>query len=565
MSTPTRYRAPSIRSLWWALSILVLLGAMLSMVVLAMVLPDAGSGAVPIALFAVVAVVYYIAGGVAWLRRPANAIGMLLVWGGMALTVANLANAPVPALAALGHMFATAVLAVIVHLLLAFPTGRLNGAAPMALALSAYAIAILVPLPALVLDTGAGVVAIVQSAAGLVLMISTAVLLAARLRRSDGRARRVLLPLYTYGIVAVPALVALPALLPSDQGVLRAGLQLLLLLGVPIAFLIGVLSGGFTATRELADLGERLSTTSPGDGSLSDAVADTLGDPSLRVLLRSGGVLVDEDGDPARVSAHPDRGVVDVDVDGRPVGAIEYDKRSEIDEARVRRAGRIIAVAIDRARLTAELRQSRREVVASRIRIVEATDRERFRIAQDLHDGLQAQLVLLGVEAQQIAHTPGAGTEVAEAATALRRRIDEAAGDLRRLVHDVLPMPLMERGVVAAVEDLVDRMPIPTALSARIDNGALPDATGTTAYFVVAEALANAVKHADAQRATVTLSHEGPTLHITVVDDGAGGADESGRGLRGLADRVDAMGGAWFLSSPAGAGTRVEVRLPCAS
>ncbi|MDZ8172295.1 sensor histidine kinase [Microbacterium xanthum] len=565
MSTSTRYRAPSFRSLWWALSILVLLGSMLSMVVSAMVLPDAGGGAVAIALFAVVAVVYFIAGGVAWLRRPANAIGVLLVWGGVALTAANLANAPVAALAALGDVFATAVLAVIVHLLLAFPTGRLNGAVPRVLAGAAYAIAILVPLPSLVLGTGAEAVAIVQSAAGLVLMIATAALLAVRLRGADRRARRVLLPLYTYGIVAVPALVALPSLLPSDQAVLRAGLQLLLLLGVPIAFLIGVLAGGFAATRELADLGERLSTTTPGDGSLSDAVAETLGDPSLRVLLRSGEGLVDEDGDPARVSAHPDRGVVDVDVDGRTVGAIEYDRRSEIDEARVRRAGRIIAVAIDRARLSAELRQSRREVMASRIRIVEAADRERFRIARDLHDGLQARLVLLGVEAQQIAHAGEVSAEVAEAATALRRRIDDAAGDLRRLVHDVLPMPLMEGGVIPAVEDLVDRMPIPTTLSAHVEPGALPDATGTTAYFVVAETLANAIKHADAERATVTLSQDGPTLHITVVDDGAGGADANGRGLRGLADRVDAIGGAWFLSSPAGGGTRVEVRLPCAS
>ena len=552
MAAPTRYRAPSVRSMRGVLSILTLVGSLLALVVLALVLPGAGEGAVPITLFAVVAIVYLVAGAVAWLRRPANATGMLLVCGGVSLTVANLANAPVPELATLGNVFATAVLAVIVHLLLAFPTGRLTGR---------------LPLPAVLLDAPAMAppVAAVQSTVGLAIMVATAWLLVRRLQHADARARRVLLPLYTYGIIAVLAIVALPVVLPADEAVLRAGLQLLLLLGIPISFLIGVLGGGFTPTRDLADLGEQLSTSSDGSRPLSDAVADTLGDPSLRVLLRAPDGLVDEDGEPARVSAHPDRGVVDVDIDGRPVGAIEYDCRSEIDETRVRRAGRIIAVAIDRSRLTAELRQSRREVLASRIRIVETADRERFRIAQDLHDGLQAQLVLLGVEAQQIAHAPEVGAAAAAAATALRRRIDVAAADLRRLVHDVLPMPLMERGFVAAVEDLVDRMPVPTTMSARVEPVLLPAATGTTAYFVVAEALANAVKHARAGSAEVILAQDGPTLRITVTDDGIGGADPNGRGLRGLADRVDTLGGDWFISSPHGEGTRLEVRLPCAS
>ena len=126
-------------------------------------------------------------------------------------------------------------------------------------------------------------------------------------------------------------------------------------------------------------------------------------------------------------------------------------------------------------------------------------------------------------------------------------------------------MPLMERGFVAAVEDLVDRMPVPTTMSARVEPVLLPAATGTTAYFVVAEALANAVKHARAGSAEVILAQDGPTLRITVTDDGIGGADPNGRGLRGLADRVDTLGGDWFISSPHGEGTRLEVRLPCAS
>ena len=141
-------------------------------------------------------------------------------------------------------------------------------------------------------------VAAVQSTVGLAIMVATAWLLVRRLQHADARARRVLLPLYTYGIIAVLAIVALPVVLPADEAVLRAGLQLLLLLGIPISFLIGVLGGGFTPTRDLADLGEQLSTSSDGSRPLSDAVADTLGDPSLRVLLRAPDGLVDEDGEP---------------------------------------------------------------------------------------------------------------------------------------------------------------------------------------------------------------------------------------------------------------------------
>jgi signal transduction histidine kinase len=222
-------------------------------------------------------------------------------------------------------------------------------------------------------------------------------------------------------------------------------------------------------------------------------------------------------------------------------------------------------LAVDRHRLATELSASQRMLRHSRGRLVEAADRERRRIAQDLHDGLQPRLVMLALEAQRLASRPGLVTGVAEAALALRTQIDTAAGELRELVYAVMPAPLIEQGLGAATEDLADRTPVPTELDLRVD-GPLPDLVASTAYFVVAEALANAVKHAGASRLAVQMTRQGSLLTVEVSDDGVGGAvPGGGLGLRSLADRVEALGGLLAIDSPVGRGTRLVAELPCAS
>lgn len=151
-----------------------------------------------------------------------------------------------------------------------------------------------------------------------------------------------------------------------------------------------------------------------------------------------------------------------------------------------------------------------------------------------------------------------------ERATTLRKGIDSAAAELRRLVHDVMPSTLIERGVSAATEDLVDRMPVPTRLHLGITDGALPDSIESTAYFVVSEGLANALKHSRAGSFSVRLEREGDRLLIEVEDDGVGGATfTAAGGLRGLADRVEVAGGLLSLESDPGSGTRLRAELPC--
>jgi len=137
--------------------------------------------------------------------------------------------------------------------------------------------------------------------------------------------------------------------------------------------------------------------------------------------------------------------------------------------------------------------------------------------------------------------------------------------ELRRLVHGMMPAALLERGLVAATEDLVDRVPIPTDLDVDAAADRLPPAVESTAYFVVAESLANAVKHARASALAVRLGRVDGLLRIEVRDDGVGGARIGGRGLRGMADRVDALGGQLSVDSPLDQGTRIVADVPCGS
>jgi signal transduction histidine kinase len=192
-------------------------------------------------------------------------------------------------------------------------------------------------------------------------------------------------------------------------------------------------------------------------------------------------------------------------------------------------------------------------------RIVEAADNERRRIAADLHDGLQARLVLLAIRANGLRAT--AGPDAAALESGLQAAIDE----LRELVQGLMPAALSERGLFAAINDLVDRTPIPTAIDLDDDGTPLPRAVENSAYFVVSEAIANAVKHAHARRLAIRLAHGDGRLLILISDDGIGGANRSGGcGLRGMADRVNALDGRLFVQSPPGAGTRIAVELPTA-
>ena len=225
-------------------------------------------------------------------------------------------------------------------------------------------------------------------------------------------------------------------------------------------------------------------------------------------------------------------------------------------EDRIAAFAQLVSLAIENT-------ESREELAASRARIVKAADEARRRIERDLHDGAQQRLLAtamtLTVLQMQL-------DEQADGAPALlqsaRQELDRGLAELRDLARGLHPTVLTDRGLETAVRSLIQRAPVPVELRA-----ALPDRVDATieaaAYFVVSEALTNVARYAQATSVTITLEPTGGSLVVTIADDGVGGADAGrGSGLRGLFDRVHAVGGRLEVTSPPRGGTRLRAELP---
>jgi signal transduction histidine kinase len=201
---------------------------------------------------------------------------------------------------------------------------------------------------------------------------------------------------------------------------------------------------------------------------------------------------------------------------------------------------------------------------ASRARIVQAADLERKRIERNLHDATQQRLtsvaIALGIAESKLRSDPQAAGAILDQA---KEGLVVALAELRDLSQGIHPGILTERGLGTAVEDLAYSAPIPITVDSDL-RGRLPEQVEAGAYYVVAEALANVAKHADASSATVSLSTRNGLLVLAIRDDGVGGADpRRGSGLRGLGDRVQALGGTLEVESRPGNGTVLRAEIPC--
>ncbi|MEU8270689.1 histidine kinase [Sphaerisporangium sp. NPDC049002] len=219
-------------------------------------------------------------------------------------------------------------------------------------------------------------------------------------------------------------------------------------------------------------------------------------------------------------------------------------------------------LALDNARLSEELHRALDEVRVSDARRVGAVDAERRRIQRDLHDGVQHRLLAISIMVRRSANrAPGdpADPRLSDAAAQLA----EVVRELRETAWGIYPAALAEQTLSVALDELAERAPIPVTV--RVPAARWPRQVEQSAYFIIAEALSNTYKHANATRAEVEVERRDRRLSIEVTDDGVGGADATkGSGLRGLGERVKALSGVLRLESPVAGGTRVIVELPCA-
>jgi signal transduction histidine kinase len=223
------------------------------------------------------------------------------------------------------------------------------------------------------------------------------------------------------------------------------------------------------------------------------------------------------------------------------------------------------ALTTENEQLTAELEAKVAELRASRTRIVEAGYEERRRVERDLHDGAQQRLVALTMSLRlvrgRIGSDPDRAVELLDEAMA---ELDEATRELRELARGIHPAVLSDRGLDAALGGLADRSQVPVEVL-ETPPQRLPEAVESAAYFVVAEALTNVARYAKAGSARVGVARNDGIVEVEVSDDGVGGADPAaGTGLRGLQDRVAALDGELTVESPSGGGTTVRARIPCA-
>jgi signal transduction histidine kinase len=223
----------------------------------------------------------------------------------------------------------------------------------------------------------------------------------------------------------------------------------------------------------------------------------------------------------------------------------------------------LAAVALLSSPREAELTERIETLESTRAGAVDVQESELRRIERDLHDGAQARLVALGMSLGMAEHTlkddPGRASELLAEA---RVGAEQALRELRDLARGIHPPVLADRGLEAAIAALASATPIEVALS--VDVPQRPTATvESTAYFVVAESLANAAKHAHATRVDIRIERAPKALELEVADDGAGGADPAGSGLRGLRRRVEALDGTLQVTSPPGGPTTIRAELPC--
>ncbi len=531
-------------------------------------------------------------GLVAWRRRPDSRTGLLMVVLGFAWLARFVVAVDTPAAFALGVLVGSVALSVFVHLLVTFPVGRTRSRAQRVIVAASYLMS--APLDAVFLAVGAqrgrgegpppnGLVIapsngefspepvdLAVQAVVVALLVSVLASVWSRWRGAGSAERRSLTPGLVGGTVIVVTLLvertAILLLLPPSVGVVLAWSAQVVLVVWPVALLLGLLRSRLDRSavgRLVVELGEGL----PRPERLRTVLARTLHDPSVELAYRLPGArtYVDAGGDPVAVPPDDARAVTRLERDGEPIAVLLHDPALVAEPDLVEAVAAGAGLAVENERLHAEVRHQLHEVRASRTRLIEAADAARRQVERDLHDGAQQRLMAVGLALRLARAQLGvvSNHEMDELLVEAGLELSGALDELRELAHGIYPALLSDAGLGPALTSLAERAPVPVVLGA-LPTERPPEAVEQTCYFVVSEALANAAKHAGASQVDVAVVPEADGLRVDVCDDGVGGADATGSGLRGLADRVAALGGRLLVSSPSHGGTRVTATLPCA-
>jgi signal transduction histidine kinase len=532
------------------------------------------------------------AGLFAWDRRPNNSVGSLMVATGFAWLLSLLSASNLDVLFTFGVYVSSIYFVTAIHMLLAAPYGRGLSRGDRRIVTVGYLLVTVGVLPLyLFLDPakdgcdgcpGNAILiehnqTIVDVASALVNLVGIGVLAAVmvslirRWRRATRPERRLYAPVYASGVALMIAVIGQLAL--QTAGGEGSALDIVFIVSmIPLALVPYLFLASFVRARMLQGgaVGELMSRLSaaPRSGQVRDALADALEDPSLELVywLPEQRRYVDGNGREYDLPEDdPSRAVTKVEREGECVAAIVHDPTLPQMRGHVEAVGAAAALALDNERLDAELRAKIDELRASRERMLRIGLEERRRLERDLHDGAQQRLVSMALNIRlarsKLNEDPLAADQLLDSAG---RELDSALAELRELARGIHPAVLTDRGLGTALETLAHRAPVPVEL-AELPQERLPEAVELAAYFVVAEALTNVAKYANASHAKVEVARENGRVLVEVEDDGVGGANpEKGTGLRGLADRIAVLEGRLEIDSERGRGTTVRARIPCA-
>jgi signal transduction histidine kinase len=523
---------------------------------------------------------YVLCGLYAWWRRPDSRFGPLMVAAGFANFISTLSWTTNDLTFTFGQAFDLLPPVLFMHVFLAFPSGRLRGPLEVGLVASAYAAAVVLQLirmpfgvffgPNNLLEVSANQDAALLSLRVALLTMSAFCLagVAVLLLRRRGRGRPVrrsrvfIVDAFALGLVMIACLFVSASFNgPAVHQIRWATFATLNL--APLVFL-AVLLNARLARSAVGDLVLEL-RADPAPADLRDALARALRDPSLELAywLPDYGVYADLEGRPVELPDLEGRSTTLIDRDGEHIAALIHDPALDEEPELLDGVQAAAGIALENARLHAELRARLEELRGSRARIVEAAQAERQLLERNLHDGAQQRLIALSLDLSLLEGRIDGDPEVKSGLDAARREIAASLAELREISSGLHPAVVSGHGLGVALEQLTARSPVPVQLTVDVD-GRLPEPLEVAAYYVVSESLANVAKHAQANTALVDVLKERDELVLEIVDDGVGGADsERGTGLRGLADRVESLDGRLRVWTPRGGGTRVRAEIPC--